>query len=45
MKTHQHKDKRGNVFGKPHLVSAKHDKESTQRAHDCTIEEEKKNAS
>jgi hypothetical protein len=44
MKTHQHKDKIGNVFGKPHPVGAKHEKESTQRAHDRTIEEEKKNA-
>ncbi len=41
MKTHQHKDKRGNIFGKPHLVGAKHDKGSTQKAHDRTIEIDK----
>lgn len=40
MKMHQHKDKTGNVFGKPHPVNAKHDKESTQRAHDRTIKKD-----
>ncbi len=45
MKIHQHQDKRGNVFGKPHSVNAKHEKESTRIAHDRTIEKEKKNAS
>ena len=37
MKMHQHKDKRGITFGKPHPVNAKHDKESTQKAHDRTV--------
>lgn len=41
MKLHQHVDKTGNIFGKAHPVSAKHEKESTQRAHDRTIEKEK----
>ncbi len=45
MKMHQHKDKRGITFGRPHPINAKHDKESTQKAHDRTIEKEKKNAS
>lgn len=41
MKTHQHKDKRGNLFGKLHPVGAKHEKESTRTAHDRTIEMDK----
>jgi hypothetical protein len=41
MKMHQHKDKKGTTFGKPHLVSAKHEKESTRIAHDRTIEMDK----
>lgn len=41
MKTHQHVDKKGNVFGKAHPVGAKHNKPSTQEAHDRTIAKEK----
>jgi hypothetical protein len=33
---HQHRDKTGNVFGKLHPVRKKHQKESTQQAHDRT---------
>ena len=41
MKMHQHIDKKGNIFGKAHPVGAKHDKPSTQRAHDYTVAKEK----
>lgn len=41
MKMHQHIDEKGNVFGHPHPVGAKHKKASTQEAHDRTIKKEK----
>lgn len=41
MKNHQHKDKKGNVFGRSHLVNAVHSKKETQKAHDRTIEMDK----
>jgi len=41
LKTHQHKDKQGSLFGKAHPIKAQHDKPSTQRAHDRTVEMDK----
>ena len=38
MKIHQHIDRKGNVFGKPHPVNAVHQKEETKKAHKITME-------
>jgi hypothetical protein len=37
MKTHQHVDKKGKVFGKSHPVDAIHRKEATKKAHEFTV--------
>ena len=39
---HQHKDKKGRVFGKKHPEDAQHTKKSTIRAHKRTIKMDKK---
>ena len=38
VKMHQHTDAQGRIFGAPHPLDAKHEKEKTQRFHDRTVD-------
>jgi len=39
--SHQHIDKKGNVFGSLHPINAKHKNEKTQKFHDLSIKNKK----